>query len=399
MTDVFHSKINLIKLTLLSYSIAFLTGAMIVLPFVLKGSAAKYFGADLEHVGYAFSFFMFGVVIFQFLNGYLIKLISIRAEVFVMAITYIIVAIGLLFIHKLYMVIPLFLLLGFGAGISATLPNYILVQSYHGENRTSKLNFLDFSFSLGSLIYPMISAFMIHKGFSWQSVYLSLIIIFIEIIILAGFTTLPQIHIPLKKSAVAFVSSWNKNIVLVGVAVVFYFMSYSGYRYWLSEYLVKDLHMSLYAANFGLSLFWIWYAVGCFLAGFLVKMFSTSKYIIVSTIISTLTYIFIYNSVNVEMMYVGISILGLATSTVYASSISYATHLSPNPNPRIVSYIIVSGGMGSYFSEIYSSWVCGHLGLRAVTLTSAVLMFAAAMIYIYISSDKNNLYKISSNNV
>lgn len=389
MKTKFDSRFNLIKLTLLSYFLTFVTGAIVVLPFVLKSSAAKYFHSNLEHVGYSFSFFMFGMIIFQFLNSYVIKLISIRAEIILMAITHITVSCLLFFVHNLVWIIPLFILLGFVSGMANTLAHYIIVHIYNARRRTSKLNFLDFSFSIGSFAYPMIAAFMLNHGLSWQSVYISIVFVFIIIVLLSLITKLPStLKTTRKNAANVEISGWNINVILVGIAVFFYFMSYSGYRYWLSEYLVKDLHMSLYSANFGLSLFWIWYAIGCFLSGFMVKKFSTSKYIIISTLISTATYFLIYYSVNVAMMYIGISILGLATSTVYSSSVGYAAQLSESPSPKIISFIIVLSGIGSYFSEMYSSWVCGHIGLRAVTLSSAILMLASSAIYIYISFNK-----------
>jgi hypothetical protein len=50
-----------------------ISGGGIVLPSIVKINAAQEFSSTIGHAGYVFSFFVFGTLITQFLNAYLIK--------------------------------------------------------------------------------------------------------------------------------------------------------------------------------------------------------------------------------------------------------------------------------------------------------------------------------------
>ena len=378
-----NTKSNLTKLSWLSYSLTCVTGIAVVLPFVITQPAADYFKSDLGYIGFVFSFFMFGMLIFQFLNGYIVNFMSVRKEIYIGAVIYILCTTAMFFIHTAELLIPILILLGFCFGVIVTIPNFLIVHSFEGKDLSAKLNQLDLWFSIGSLVYPMIAGWMVEKYFSWQAVYFSVIIIFAVIVFLCTRAVLPNVSE--EKSPTQKFSKWNINVWLVGIAIFFYFMSYIGYTYWVAAYLTKYQHLSESASDFGVTLFWIMYAVGCFISSFAVRFIKVNKYIIISAIISLAAYFIINHSTTVMMMYIAISILGLGCATIYSSSISYATLLVEHPSPRIVSFIITSSGVGTYLGQVYSSWVQTHWGIPAITMISAVFMAITIVCYLIIA--------------
>lgn len=374
----FNSKNNIAKLTCLSYALTCLTGIVVIIPFVITQPAANYFHTTLDYIGFIFSFFMFGMMVAQFLNGYFVKYMSVRLEIMLCSLIYLFCSILLFFIHATDVLIPILLIIGFCFGMIVTLPNFIIVRAFKGKDRSSKLNRLDFFFSVGSLIYPIIVGWMLTHHSNWQSVYLSVVIVFLAVVALTSQTILPNVSE--KKSDDHDFSPWNAGVWLVGFAIFLYFMSYVGYTYWISNQLTQN-HLSAEAADFGVSLFWITYAIGCFISSIAVRHIAVNNYIIFSAIIALIAYYVIDIATSTVIAYAAISLLGLGCATVYSSSIAYGTHLVERASPRIVAFFITLSGIGTYLGQVYSSWAEGRFGLHSIVIFSALFMFAAIVVY------------------
>ncbi|HBM15673.1 MAG TPA: MFS transporter TsgA [Lentisphaeria bacterium] len=380
----FKEKNNLIKLTIMSYGMTCITGIAVILPFIIQQPAQEYFKSSAAYTGFVFSFFMGGMLIFQILNGFIIKFLKIRAQIYLTAVVYIICSLLMFMIHSIVFLIPILIVLGLCFGLIITIPNFILVHAFEGKERSTKLNRGDFMFSVGSLVYPMVASVMISRHYSWQAVYLSVFVLILIVVILCYKSVIPDVDAT-ETEGVAKFSKWNINVYMVGFAIFFYFMSYVGYTYWVAQYLTDNLKMSPTAADFGVSLFWIMYAIGCFISSYAVKVIAVNKYIILSAIVSFIAYFVIYYSTGVMMMYISISILGLGCATVYSSSISYGTLLVEHPSPRIISFFIASSGIGTYLAEVYSSWVQAKYGLSAVTIISAMMILLTIILMIIVA--------------
>lgn len=378
-----HSK-NLIKLVVLSNSLNILTGIAVIIPYIIKESAAGYFHSPMATMGYIFGFYILGMNIFQYVNGYVVKYLSIKQEVYLLAALYVMLTTLMYFIHNPICLIPILLCMGFIFGMAATLPNYIIVHTFHDEDRSSKLNKLDFWFSVGSLSYPIIAGIMVERHFAWQCVYSSVIIFIIFIVILCAKTNLPNVskssHRPESDFSPFILNTW-----LIGVALFLSFFAKSGFVYWLSYNARHVLHLSPEYANFTVSMFWITSAIGCFFSSYILKYIKVDKYIILSSMLIMISYFMIYNSFNAVTLYLSITILGLGCATVFASSISYATLIVENPSPRVVSYIIFTSGIASYLGENFSTWVKHTYGMFAVTSASTIITMLSIAVYVYVS--------------
>ncbi len=392
----FRGKSNLMKLTVMSYGLTCITGIAVILPFVIQQPAQEYFKSSAAYTGFVFSFFMGGMLIFQILNGFIVKFLKIRAQIYLTSIVYLLCTLSMFMIHEIIFLIPILIILGFCFGLIITIPYFIFVHTFEGKERSTKMNRADFLFSIGSLVYPMVSSFMITMKFSWQSVYLSVFILIIIIVILCARSIIPNVDAAeTETQTVSHFSKWNLNIYFVGLSIFFYFVSYTGYTYCVVEYLTTNLKMDSTAANFGISLFWILYAVGCFISSYAVKYIAVNKYIIFSAIVSFIAYFVIYYSASVMMMYVSISILGLGCATIYSSSISYGSMLVEFASPRIISFFIASSGVGTYVGEAYSNWVQAQYGFTSIIAISAITMLTTVVLMIIVAfNDKQAIKSI-----
>jgi|GEM_PF-1931240 len=390
------SRTNTIKLVSLAYCLTFVTGIGVILPFVLKVPAAQFFHSNPATLGYAFSAFMVGMLLMEFLNGYLVEKLSVRTEIIAIAVIYAICGVTLLWVKSIWLLAVVEFIMGLCFGANVTLPNFMIVHSFDKSSRSSHLNRLDFFFSLGSFIYPMIAAYMLTHHCDWQWVYLSVVAIFLVIVILAMRTKLPNLNTADVGADVKKFSRWNLNVYLIALVIFFFLASYIGFTYWVVEYSEKILHLKTAEASLGLTLFWIFYAVGCFISSILIKKIRISRYIIISGIIAFISYFLILKSANAAMFWVSISVLGLGCATIYSSSISFGTLQVENASPRMVGLFVTASGVGTMLAEVFSSFIESNFGLSSVIIVSAGLMLICTILTGIVSTRDKSLGRVEA---
>jgi MFS family permease len=377
---------NRINLTILSNTLMIVCGIAVILPFVVKGAAAAEFHSSLSYTGFVFSFFMFGMLLGQILNGFMVKVITLKNEIFSIAVIYLLCLFGMFMVTNIELLIPIFILLGYSFGALVTIPFYIISHSFGGKSRSSRMNLLDLFFAVGSVVLPIVAGEMIVNNINWKYVYVAVLILWAIIVIVLFFTKLPNInHAKNDADEKTHFSRWTFNVYLIGFAIFLNFLSFMGFTYWVVNFLVDYLHITPEISNFGLSLFWFLYGAGCMFASIGLMFVKVNKYIIYSVIIALIGYVMIIYSVNGIMMLIAISVLGLGCSCIYGSCISFGTLLLKKPSPRLVSFFIASSGVGTMAAQFYSSYIQGAYGIPAIINLSIIFMIFVLIIILYVS--------------
>ncbi len=386
-----------VKLSILTYLMMFATGVAVVLPFVVRGSAAAQFHSTAAYTGYVFAFFMTGMLIGQCINGHVIKLMPLKMEIYLVGVVYII-CVGLFYIvPSIGYLIPIFIIMGITFGVFVTIPFYLIVHMFEEKKRASRLNLMDFCFAIGSVAFPIIAGYMIQSDFNWKTIYLILFIVWIVIFVLLIDIKLPNVDIADEKTMDHHFSKWTFNSFLVGIAIFLAFVSFMGFNYNVINFLISSHHIAPEYASFSISLFWFLYGIGCFIATCLLKYIRVDKYILISSAIAFISLIFIYFTSNVAAIYIIISIFGLGCSTIYGSATSYGTELLKKPSPRLVSFYIASSGVGTMVAEFLSSYIGSTYGNITLIRLSLIFMIIVFLIILYVSltsklfRDKTNI--------
>ena len=210
---------------------------------MLKQPVATYFKTNLKIAGTVFSYFMFGMLINEFLNGYLVKFIKVKQEIFLAGLIFVACVVSMFFISSIYMLGVLLFITGLCFGVLVHIPNTLIVHAFDKTIRSVKLNRLDLFFSIGSFVYPFIAGAMLTSLCSFQQVYLTVLIIVLFIFFMTCIVKLPNLDSSSNDSATAVqhFSKWNINVFLVFFVLVFYFLSYIAFTYWVVDYLVSVL--------------------------------------------------------------------------------------------------------------------------------------------------------------
>ncbi|MDA7742504.1 MFS transporter [Francisellaceae bacterium] len=379
------TKSNLLRISIISYLLTLTAGSAVVLPFIVKDNAASILGSTTEYAGYVFSFFMIGMFAMQYLNGFVVKVISLKWEIVLICVINLLCTIAMQFVSSMAELLPILVVLGLSFGAVITIPNYMIVNSYEQSARSARLNRNDMFFSIGSFFIPYVAGYLLADKLTWADAYaVNLIVLAIVFVLLMG-TKLPELECKeALKKGIAY-SKWTLNVYLIGIAIFFYFVSYVGFTYWLQPYF-SSLGLPIQTATLGVTLFWLFYGLGCFISSFVVQKYPVHRYMIVSAIIACLTYALIFYSQQVVGLYMLISLLGLSCSTLFSSSISYGSLLLEKPSPRVVSFFITASGVGTFVGEFYSSYIQNTFGFGSLVLSSAVAMGITVFIYLYVMS-------------
>jgi TsgA-like MFS transporter len=356
-----------------------IAGGGVVLPSIVKINAAQEFSATIGHAGYVFSFFIFGTMTTQFLNAYLIKVVKLKTELVLSAIIYCLSTFVMTYVNSIDILIPILFLMGMVFGIMVTVPFYLIVNTYNGKNRSAKINLLDFYFALGAVIYPIVAGQILSKNMHWHMVYIALIIMFGLIVVFLMFTKVPEVYTNSNKSAVAY-SKWDYKIYLVMLAIFLNFVSFMGCNYWLVDFFNQKFSLSIDITSYSLTFFWVFYSIGCFVAGLLLRKIRVDSYLIISSLLAIFAYIMLLYSSTFVLSFVAVSMLGFGCSAIYGSCISYGTLLLEKPSPKLLSMFITVSGIGTLISQQYSSYVVKYYGVPLIIKISLFLMFFVFLI-------------------
>ncbi len=378
---------NLKKLTVIAYLLTLITGVAVILPFVVKSNASELLHASLAYTGYVFSFFMLGMLIIQYLNGFIIKYIRLKTEIYAVCAIYFICLVMMRFTDTMPALIPIVIILGMVFGATTTIPNYVIVHAFDKEQRSSRLNRLDLFFSIGSFCFPFMAGYLLQADWTWWDLYALVIALWALIIILTSITTFPNLEHDTASGKKISYSKWRISTYFIALAVICYFISYVGFTYWLQPYLLK-IHVPVSAATWSVTLFWLFYGIGCYLSSFVVKKIAVQKYVVLSMVVVCIAYFAIYLNMSVFSIYILSAILGLGCSTVYSSSISYGSLLLERPSPRLVSFFIACSGVGTFVGQFYSSYVEDQFGFPTLIAISALFMLIAIVLYLCVMLSK-----------
>ena len=386
-----YSKMGRLKLSIVAYSLTFITGIAVALPFVVKASVSHDFKSNLTYTGTVFALFMLGMLVAQLSNGFIIKFISLKAEIYLIALLYICCLIAMYLVPTISAMIPVLLVLGFGFGALVTIPFYIIAHSFEGHQRSVGMNLLDLFFAIGSFCFPIIAGQLLARHFDWKTLYLIVMIVWVFIVIVLTFTKLPNVnlHHTDKGEAADKFSPWTFNVYLIGLAIFLAFTSFMGFNYWVVTFLTDYLHIAIDVATLGISCFWGFYGLGCLVASIVLVKFKVNSYIMLSALIAFVSYFFIFYATGGTMMLISISVLGLGCSTIYGSSISFGSLILENPSPRLISFFITASGIGTYAGEFYSSFVQEHFGIPTIIVLSGIFMLLVFLLILYVSISEN----------
>ncbi len=359
------------KYTLLSYAMFFYIGIFFMMPSALKLEIAAFYAKDTSDIQFMFTFFTAGSFVALIINKYLLEKIESRK---LLMLCYFLSCIGIIIIATSQSVYSLGLalgILGISSGMIMSVSNYIIISIYDA-GRTKALNILNFCYSVGSLLSPIIILIFLKINFTWKMIYLLMIIFLVAYSIYTMKISKYKIEQNYEKKVEKTRKKFNFYIIATGIMMFLYVCSEITMTYWIEEFSLKKTDIN-WLPKFSLALFWIFIALGRFLIG-IVKIRIKNDILIINSAIVALLFSGIGYFVSGLIFFVCLALAGLGYSVLYATILSYGTQLEEKASTGVMTFYIVCGALGAIMASPISGTIKKLTNVETVYLSAILMM-------------------------
>ena len=306
-------------------------------------------------------------------------------------------AIGLFlpyFTYSFLMVMIGFGLLGIGNTIIQVSANPLLIDVVPEERASSFLSFSQFVKSVGSMVAPYLTTFFIVRFGNWKLTLLTF-----GVISLLSASWLISIKIPeslLNEKKATFRSCFKlleiKYVVFMVLAIFFVVGIDVGINATSGQFLLIKIHTSVETAQEGRSLYFFGKMLGTFIGTFLLIRFSSSKFLLASSIATFLTALLFIFSFSPLFAQIIMFLIGLSASNIFPLIFSLTVKEYPERANEISGLMImaVSGGaiipfIVGVIADIFNI----RTGMYVFVFCSLYLIFVSLYLF---NKNKKNVY-------
>lgn len=365
--------------------IFFAQGFFFVLPGALTPVLSEYFGESLSAVGYCLSLSVIMRIVGNFFTGR--NFTSIRLHKFVTRtnIALVILLLMPLFVPNLGMFALANLSAALFLGTHFAIGNNLILYLYDDNKRTSQMAFLNFFYSAGAIVSPLVLSWFLGQNIHWAWIF-AVCAVLTTGALLARKTDESAFYRPEESKSERDFES-NFHIQLTYVIMLIYVIAETMYASWLPVFFIEQLHLSLADAAFTLVILWGGFAVGRFSCGFLSR--TTIGYRLV-------VYLAGLTLLGMALLLLGLSwvdyristfILGLGFSGMYANILAYGNSHLDRPNVKLMTIMTCLGTAGVILGMVFASFLKEYMPTYPIMLIATAL-FISSMLMLRFSITK-----------
>jgi fucose permease len=368
---------NARRLTALAYFMLMAIGVTFSLAGVTTKQIAATFAVDTAMVGYVFTLFSVGYSAGILGNGFLLERVDVGRETAAAAAAAGLAAGAAALMPSLAAFAAAILVYGLCLGVLCSVGYYIIVNLYADTVRAAKLNVLNFFFSTGSVVAPLLAGQALLRGAEWQHVFLATLPL-----AAAAAAGALAVRFPFRPAPVAGVresnSRWGAAVYFVGAALLCYVVSEMAFTYWLVVYVMDRLAADVATASLGLSVFWTMMGAGRLAAGPLLKRLGVGRYIGAFSLLAAISFAALLAARTPPAALAWVAAMGCGYSGLYATILSFGTQQVAGPSPRLTTFFLVISAGGGILALLLSSWVKQLFGVGTAMIFAAWMLAAMA---------------------
>ncbi|MDR3561172.1 MAG: MFS transporter [Negativicutes bacterium] len=367
------------RLIALAYFILLSIGVTFSLAGVVTKDIAGDFGVDTYVIGYRFTLFSIGYSLAVLGNGFVVDRVNVRKEALAAACLAIFAILGAAYFDTL-MAFSLFIFIyGVGMGVLLSVAYYLVMNLSDEETRATRVSLLNFFFSLGAIVAPLLAGLALGQGLGWRIVYLATLVLLVTVV--AVVWVLP-LNVKTRKAAKTkdAENGWNAKVYIMGAALFAYVLSEMIFTYWIVLYMLEKLGLPVEAASASLSVFWVFMAVGRFLSGVFISRFNLAGFITTCAALAFAAFVALLSVQNPYLAMALIGVMGLGYSGLYATILSYGTLQVPRPSTRLTTFFLTLSTSSGILSFVLSSYLRASFDVTVVLMMSAALMAVVTLL-------------------
>ncbi len=276
-----------------------------------------------------------------------------------------------------------FSLLGIGNALMQTSLNPLISNIVKGDKLASTLTFGQFVKAIASFLAPYIAMWGATEilpsfGLGWRVLFPVYLIIGVIAVIALGATNIKE-EKPNEASSFTQCVGLLRHpfIILCFIGIMCHVGIDVGTNTTAPKILIERCGMTLEAAGFATSLYFIFRTVGCFLGSFILQKFSAKKFFLISAcmIFLGITGLLFLNEVSA--IYTCIALIGFGNSNVFSIIFSQALLNEPTKKNE-VSALMIMGLFGGTIFPLAMGFAADMVSAQ----TGAVAVMAIGAIYL-----------------
>ncbi len=353
----------------------------------LVGIASNYVKADLGLTDSQANIFpslvFFWFLLFSVPTGMLMNRIGRKKTVLLSLIVTFVSLLLPIFGQSFGLMLVAFSLLGIGNALMQTSLNPLLSNIVSGESLASSLTFGQFVKAIASFLAPYIAmwgatAAIPSLGLGWRVLFPIYMVMAVIAILWLGSTSIQETKEEGKPSTFGECLGLlgRPFILLCFLGIMCHVGIDVGTNTTAPKILMERLGMTLEAAGFATSLYFIFRTAGCFLGTFILQKMSARSFFTISVLcmLAAMAGLFIFN--DKAMIYVCIALVGFGNSNIFPIIFSQALLAMPNKQNEVSGLMI----MGLFGGTIFP--LAMGLASDAVGQNGAVAVMTIGVLYL-----------------
>lgn len=325
----------------------------------LVGIASNYVQKDLGLTNSEANLFpslvFFWFLIFSVPTGILMNKIGRKKTVLISLIVTALSLVVPIFGDSYYVMLISFSLLGIGNAIMQTSLNPLVSNLIAPDRLASTLTFGQFVKAIASFLAPILATWgattaSVTFGLGWRVLFPIYAIVSVLSISMLGAT-------PIKEERPDKVSGFKESVVLLGrpfillcfVGIMCHVGIDVGTNTTAPRIMRERVGMTVEAASYATSVYFIFRTIGSFLGSFILRKISSKLFFGISVAMMLIAMVLLFVSSSLEVLYVAIALIGFGNSNIFPIIFAQALNSTPREKNEVSGLMIMGLFGGTVF--------------------------------------------------
>jgi TsgA-like MFS transporter len=355
---------------------------------VILGAAAHTLGAPVTQTAALFSALTGGNLVGIVLCFALFERLSLRAAISVANAAILVGVAMLTFSSALPFAIFGLGIAGVGSGVGLSAGAVIISRIYAQRRRAMAFLGTDCAFSIAGFVFPSLAALTLAHGLPWQTVYVAAAAVSAIVLVAAQRIRFPAAAIAtLAREAVGAKSTYSVRALvcagLCGAALCAYLVGQGAFLLWAPTAL-EGAGVPAARAGTVVGTFWGPSIFGLITAAVAVTRIAPRVLLVGAGVVATILVTALAGTTSVTSFFALTAFFGFCSTSMYKLMISVGSEQLADAPPRLVTFLLLSGSLGSTLAPAVSAVVAGTHGPRAALVLAATGYACAVGLFVIV---------------
>lgn len=369
------NKVGTVAVAFMTYMV--MAGLLTQIGIVIN-PMAEHYGISVTDAAAMFSFLTGGTLIGTFIAMVVFDHLPISRVIQLVYVPLIICMYVLVGTTNATLASAMLVVVGIGCGVGLSAGAIVISKSFDAGQRASAFLGTDCSFSASGAIFPALTSAVIAAGISWQYGFGAVTIAAILVLASTFVLKFPSLE-PAKGEQAETTSIWTPRVFIFGAGLCVYLITQNTFLAWGPTYLTETFGTPAGEAGAVVGNYWGPSVFGLITAAIIVNKIPPRMLLIAVTMIAVMLLTMLNMTGSASTFLTVTLALGFFTSCMYKIGISVGSEQIKNAPPKLVTFLLLCGTVGSTLGPVLSAQVVELLNVKAA-MTMALVGYAAVFI-------------------